>query len=84
MDFCFRALYIANEQNSDISKKLSLLTVSLSSNQQLRSSFDSTASSTPSTIRSSSLASASSAGVISSDTSTAVNDDSSTPRRRHR
>jgi hypothetical protein len=84
MDFCFRAVYIANEQNSDISKKLSLLTVSLSSTQQLRSSFDSTTSSTPSTIRSLSLASASSARVISPDTSTIVNDDLSTPRRRHR
>ncbi len=84
MDFCFRAVYIANEQNSDISKKLSLLTVSLSSTQQLRSSFDSTTSSTPSTIRSLSLASASSARVISPDASTIVNDDLSTPRRRHR
>jgi hypothetical protein len=84
MDFCFRAVYIANEQNSDISKKLSLLTVSLSSTQQLRSSFDSTASSTPSTIRSLSLASTSSARVISPDTSTVVADDLSTPRRRHR
>jgi hypothetical protein len=83
MDFCFRAVYIANEQNSDISKKLSLLTVSLSSTQQLRSSFDST-SSTPSTIRSLSLASASSARVISPEVSTVVDDDPSTPRRRHR
>ena len=84
MDFCFRAVYIANEQNSDISKKLSLLTISLSSTQQLRSSFDST-SSTPSTIRSLSLASASSARVISPETSTVVTDaDASTPRRRHR
>jgi hypothetical protein len=83
MDFCFRAVYIANEQNSDISKKLSLLTVSLSATQQLRSSFDST-SSTPSTIRSLSLASASSARVISPDASTVVEDDVSTPRRRHR
>jgi len=84
MDFCFRAVYIANEQNSDLTKKLSLLTISLSSTQQLRSSFDSTASSTPSTIRSLSLASACSAHVISPDTSTVVNDDLSTPRRRHR
>jgi len=84
MDFCFRAVYIANEQNSDLTKKLSLLTISLSSTQQLRSSFDSTASSTPSTIRSLSLASASSARVISPDASTVVNDDLSTPRRRHR
>jgi len=84
MDFCFRAVYIANEQNSNISKKLSLLTVSLSSTQQLRSSFDSTTSSTPSTIRSSSLASASSARVTSPDTSTIVDENLSTPRRRHR
>lgn len=84
MDFCFRAVYIANEKNSDISKKLSLLTVSLSSNQQLRSSIDSTASSTPSTIRSLSLASSSSVPATTSDVSTAVDDDLSTPRRRHR
>ncbi|CAF1118031.1 unnamed protein product [Rotaria sp. Silwood1] len=84
MEFCFRAIYIANEQNSDISKKLSLLTLSLSSPQQLRNSCGSPTSSTPSTIRSLSLASASSARVISPDTSTIVDEESSTPRRRHR
>ncbi|CAF1201556.1 unnamed protein product [Rotaria sordida] len=84
MDFCFRAIYIANEQNSDLSKKLSLLTLSLSSTRQLRNSFISTTSSTPSTIRSSSLASTSSPCVISLDTSTIINEDSLTPRRRHR
>ncbi|CAF2319812.1 unnamed protein product [Rotaria sp. Silwood2] len=84
MDFCFRAIFIANEQNSDIRKKLSLLTLSLSSAQQLRNSFDSTTSSTPSTIRSLSLASASSACVISPEASTIVDDGLSTPRRRHR
>ncbi|CAF1381861.1 unnamed protein product [Adineta steineri] len=84
MDFCFRAVYIANEQNSDMSKKLSLLTKSLSSTQQLRSSIDSTTSSSPSTIRSLSLASSSSACVTVPDTSSVINDDLSTPRRRHR
>jgi hypothetical protein len=84
MDFCFRAIYIANEQNSDISKKLSFLTVSLSSTQQLRSSFDSTASSTPSTIRSLSLASASSSHALTPNTSTTTEENLSTPRRRHR
>lgn len=84
MDFCFRAVYIANEQNSDISKKLSLLTVSLSSTQQLRSSIDSTTSSTPSTIRSLSFTSASPRHTISPDASTIVDEDQSTPRRRHR
>jgi hypothetical protein len=84
MDFCFRAVYIANEQNSDISKKLSLLTLSLSSTQQLRSSIDSTTSSTPSTIRSLSVASTSSARVISPDVPMIVDENLSTPRRRHR
>lgn len=84
MEFSFRAVYIANEQNSNISKKLSLLTVSLSSTQQLRSSFDSTASSTPSTIRSLSLASASSARVVTPTTSSKIERKRSTPRRRHR
>jgi hypothetical protein len=86
MDFCFRAVYIANEQNSDISKKLSLLTVSLSSTQQLRSSFDSTASSsTPSTVRSLSLASASSSHTMPSSTSLTIDDTLSvSTRSRHR
>ncbi|CAF4146010.1 unnamed protein product [Rotaria socialis] len=84
MEFCFHAIYTANEQNSGISKKLSLLAGSLSSAQQLRCSFDSTTSSTPSTIRSLSLASTSSARVMSPDTSTIVDEDLLTPRRRHR
>ncbi|CAF0892934.1 unnamed protein product [Adineta ricciae] len=86
MDFCFRAIYITNEQNSDISKKLSLLTVSLSSTQQLRSSIGSTTSSSPSTVRSLSVASASSSSrvVVLDSSTTTTSDDASTPRRRHR
>ncbi|UJR25134.1 hypothetical protein I4U23_006493 [Adineta vaga] len=85
MDYCFRAIYITNEQNSDISKKLSLLTLSLSSTQQLRNSIGSTTSSSPSTVRSLSVASASSSSrVVVPDASIIIEDDLSTPRRRHR
>ena len=84
MDVFFRAGYMANKLNSDIRKQFSSLTQSIPSARQLRSSFDSTTSSTPSTIRSLSLASASSACAITPNEPTIIEDDSVKPRRRHR
>ena len=82
MDFCFRAVYIANEPNSLLNNNLSLRTGSFSSTYQLRSSFAPTTSSTPSTVCSSPLISTSTR-VISPNISMIVSDDPSTPCQKH-